>query len=250
VYGYVWSSSHDKGFADSRNLMCEIVGKEKPQEIVLLAAHMDSWDVGQGAHDDGQGVIVIWEVIRLLHKLGLRPRRTIRAVLYTDEEMRSTGAAAYAEAHQNEVQQHVAAIETDLGVAKPKGFGFSGCSEALIDAAQLATLLHTFEATTVLGGDSNFPDWHGLGVDIAPMVKQGVPGFLLRFDDKWMVSDYFLLHHTEADTIDKVDRNMLTVNVQVMAAFAFLLADVPFTLSRCEVAGSTLLQQVQQSKPK
>ncbi|HYP00603.1 MAG TPA: M20/M25/M40 family metallo-hydrolase, partial [Pyrinomonadaceae bacterium] len=111
--------------AESANVVAEIKGSEKPDEIVLVSGHFDSWDVGQGAHDDGGGCIIAWETVRLLKELGLRPRRTIRAVLYTNEENGLRGGTAYLEAHRAELAKHVLAIESDSGIYRPEGFGLA-----------------------------------------------------------------------------------------------------------------------------
>jgi carboxypeptidase Q len=112
--------------APSRNVMAELRGRERPDEVVVLGGHSDSWDVGQGAMDDGGGVVAAWEAVRLLKVLGLQPRRTIRVVAWVNEENGLRGGRAYLEAHRSELARHVAAIETDAGVFKPTGFGFGG----------------------------------------------------------------------------------------------------------------------------
>ncbi|MCM3905795.1 MAG: M20/M25/M40 family metallo-hydrolase, partial [Pyrinomonadaceae bacterium] len=109
--------------AESANVVAEIKGSEKPDEVVLIGGHFDSWDVGQGAHDDGGGCIMAWEAVRLLKELGLRPRRTIRVVLYTNEENGLRGGNAYRDAHRPELSKHILAIESDSGVYQPQGFG-------------------------------------------------------------------------------------------------------------------------------
>ncbi len=114
--------------AESANVMAELKGRDKPDEIMLISGHFDSWDVGQGAHDDGGGCIVAWEAIRLLKKLNLRPRRTIRAVLFTNEENGLRGATAYREAHKGEIANHLLAIESDSGVFRPTGFGLAAAA--------------------------------------------------------------------------------------------------------------------------
>ncbi|MEO5803630.1 MAG: M20/M25/M40 family metallo-hydrolase, partial [Verrucomicrobiota bacterium] len=127
--------------AKSRNVIGEIVGREKPEEIVLISGHIDSWDVGQGAMDDGGGCVSSWEAVRLMHKLGLRPRRTIRVVLWTNEENGIAGAKAYRETHKKELANHVLAIECDDGVFKPTSFAFSGSAAATNQINEVAKLL-------------------------------------------------------------------------------------------------------------
>src|SRR4030095_10102599 len=131
--------------APSRHVVGESVGSEKPDEIVVFGGHIDSWDVGRGAMDDGGGVVVAWEAVRLLKRLGLKPRRTIRVVGWTNEENGGRGGQAYRDAHKAEVEKHVLAIESDGGVFKPQGFGVNGADAALDDVQQIGTLLDTLE---------------------------------------------------------------------------------------------------------
>jgi len=213
--------------AKSRNIIAEVKGREKPDEIVLLGAHMDSWDVGQGAHDDGQGCMAVWDAVRIIKKLGLTPRRTLRVVLFTDEEVRSSGAKAYKEAHQNELDKHVAALETDAGAFTSNGYRYKGSGEGHGVAAQLASLLQPLNAQQMRHTGET-------GVDIAPIVDLGVPGFLLSLDDEWWTNTYWRFHHTTADTFDKIDKGMLLQNTQVLACMAYLLAEMPSTLHRAQ----------------
>src|SRR4029450_13973349 len=112
--------------APSRNVMGELVGSEKPDEIVVFGGHIDSWDVGRGAMDDGGGVVVAWEALKLLKRLGLTPKRTIRVVGWTNEENGGRGGQAYRDAHKDEADKHSLVIESDGGVFAPRGFGFTG----------------------------------------------------------------------------------------------------------------------------
>ena len=128
---------------ESANVVAELRGREHPDEIVVVGGHLDSWDVGAGATDDGGGCVVAWEALRLMKKLGLRPRRTVRLVLWTNEENGGRGGLAYRDQHRAELGKHVAMIESDNGVFRPLGFGFSGSdtarqSLALIDREQTA----------------------------------------------------------------------------------------------------------------
>ena len=115
----------------SRNVIAELPGSEFPEEIVVLGGHIDSWDVGQGAHDDAGGCLAAWHAVKLIKKLGLKPRRTLRVVMWTNEENGGRGNKAYRDMHAAELDNHVVAIESDAGVFKPKGFGFSGSVEAM-----------------------------------------------------------------------------------------------------------------------
>jgi carboxypeptidase Q len=200
--------------APSANLVAEWKGREKPEEIVLVGGHIDSWDVGTGAMDDGGGSVVAWEAARLMKALGLRPRRTVRVVLFTNEENGLRGGQAYRDQHQSET--HVAAIESDSGVFKPRGFGFTGSDAARAVVKSIAALLEPIEAAEV-GAD-------GGGADIGPLVRaKKVPSFSLDVDG----SRYFLLHHTPADTLDKLDPDEVARCAATMAVMAYVLADLP-----------------------
>ena len=206
--------------APSRNVMGEIVGSQKPEEVVVFGGHIDSWDVGRGAMDDGGGVVVAWEAVRLLQRLGLKPRRTIRVVGWTNEENGGRGGQGYRDAHRADVDNHVLAIESDGGVFKPQGFGFSGSDAALEIIKQIGTLLDRIEAGNIVKG--------GGGADIAPIMALGVPGLGLNVDG----TKYFWYHHTEADTIDKLDPREMALCVAAMAVMAYVVADMPERLPR------------------
>ncbi len=201
--------------ARSRNVVAEILGWERPEEIVVLGGHSDSWDVGQGAMDDGGGIVAAWEVLRVLKKLGLRPRRTIRVVMWTNEENGLRGATAYRDHHQDEIDNHVLAIETDSGVFKPRGFGFSGTSEAYAVIQEIGRLLERIESGDISRG--------GGGADIGPLMRQGVPGMGLSVEGE----KYFWYHHTAADTMDKLDPHEFNLCVATLAVMAYVVADMP-----------------------
>ena len=201
--------------AVSRNVVAEIRGWEKPEEIVVLGGHSDSWDVGQGAMDDGGGIVAAWEVLRVLKKLGLRPRRTIRVVMWTNEENGLRGATAYRDAHQDEIDNHILAIETDSGVFKPRGFGFGGTSEGYAVVQEIGRLLDRIEAGVVSRG--------GGGADIGPLMRLGVPGMGLSVEGE----RYFWYHHTAADTMDKLDPHAFNLCVATLAVMAYVVADMP-----------------------
>jgi len=204
----------------SRNVIGEIVGWEHPDEFVVLGGHIDSWDVGQGAMDDGGGCAAAWEAVRLMHALGLRPRRTVRAVLWTNEENGLRGALRYQEAHRDELDDHVLAIESDAGVFKPHGFGFSGSDAAYGIVREIGTLLERIGAGEVTRG--------GGGADIGPIMREGVPGMGLHVDEE----KYFWYHHTDADTIDKLDPREMAECVAALAVMAYVVADLPERLPR------------------
>ena len=206
--------------APSRNVMGEIVGSEKPDEVVVFGGHIDSWDVGRGAMDDGGGVVVAWEAVKLLKRLGLKPKRTIRVVGWTNEENGGKGGQGYRDAHRAEVEKHVLAIESDGGVFKPEGFGFTGTDAAYEIVKEIGTLLTRIGSGTVSKG--------GGGADIGPIMQLGVPGMGLLVDG----TRYFWYHHTEADTIDKLDPREMALCVATMAVMAYVVADMQETLPR------------------
>ena len=196
--------------AESANVIAELKGTEKPDEIILISGHFDSWDVGQGAHDDGAGSIIAWEAARLLKELGLRPHRTIRVVLYTNEENGLRGGTAYRDAHREEIAKHVLAIESDSGGFRPEGLGLAATAPLQVRAnmREIAKLL------AGIGADQIAPD--GGGADIGPMMREGVIGASLDVDG----THYFDTHHTPADTLDKVNPRELVLCVATMAVMA------------------------------
>jgi carboxypeptidase Q len=204
----------------SRNVMGELVGSERPDEVVVMGGHIDSWDVGQGAMDDGGGCVVAWEAVKLLQRLGLRPRRTVRVVMWTNEENGLRGGRAYRDAYRDQLDRHVLAIESDGGVFEPQGFGFSGSDEAFAIVQQIGRLLERIGAGTVTEG--------GGGADIGPIMREGVPGMGLRVEGE----RYFWYHHTDADTLDKLDPREMALCVAAMAVMAYVAADLPEPLPR------------------
>jgi carboxypeptidase Q len=206
--------------AKSRNVVAELRGREKPDEIVVMGGHIDSWDVGSGAMDDGGGVVIAWEALRLMKELGLRPRRTIRVVGWTNEENGLRGGTAYRDAHAAELDDHVVAIESDGGVFRPVGFGFTGSDAARGILKEVITLLQPIGADSLLAT--------GGGADIGPIMQRGVPGMSHVVDG----TRYFWYHHTDADTPDKLDPVEVARNVAAMAVVAYVIADLPEKLPR------------------
>jgi carboxypeptidase Q len=212
--------------ATSRNLIFEIKGSEFPNEIVIIGGHTDSWDCHyngcQGAHDDGQGVIIALEIIKYLYQQNQKPRRTIRAILFVDEEISQAGANSYQQLHQYEAENVQIAIETDVGVGPVCGFGFTGTKSARIVLQELLTPLTTILQIPLEIRES----WSGNGVDISPMIEiDHIPGMLLRHEDTWWTETYFHFHHTNADTIDHVDKSKLLQNFQVLLGTVWILAN-------------------------
>jgi len=206
--------------APSRNVVAEVVGRERPDEVVLVSGHIDSWDVGAGAMDDGGGSVAAWEAVRLMHRLGLHPRRTVRVVLWTNEENGLRGGNAYRDTHRDQLDRHVLAIESDGGVFRPTGFGFTGSDAAYATVREVGRLLGRIEAGDIRRG--------GGGADIGPMMREGVPGMGLQVDGP----RYFWYHHSDGDTVDKLDPAEMASCVAAMAVMAYVVADLPEPLPR------------------
>ena len=205
----------------SRNVIGEIVGSELPHEVVVVGGHSDTWDVGQGAMDDGGGIVAAWEAVRLLHVLGLRPRRTVRAVLFVNEENGVRGGTGYRDTHLDELDDHILAIESDGGVFKPTALGFSGSDEAFEVLTGITPLLAPIGVDVTRGGG---------GVDIGPIMREGVPGMGLQVDG----TRYFWYHHSAADTIDKLDPREMAECVAALAVMVYVVADMEERLPRAE----------------
>ncbi|HUP21847.1 MAG TPA: M20/M25/M40 family metallo-hydrolase [Thermoanaerobaculia bacterium] len=212
--------------ADSANVIAEIRGSELPNEVVVMGGHFDSWDVGQGAHDDGAACVAAWQALRLIAKLGLRPRRTLRVVLWTNEENGLAGARAYRDWVGDAVGNHVAAIEMDGGAERPIGFGLGirgldpeagdpRYEVAFSRLREVGALLDAIDAGEIARG--------GGGADIGPLMAAGVPGLALRTVEE----RYFDWHHTHADTLDKVDPQNLRRAIAALGVVGFVLADMP-----------------------
>ena len=212
--------------ADSANVIGELCGRERPHEIVLIGAHLDSWDVGQGAQDDGAGVVTVMQTLTTLRTLGLIPRRTLRAVLFTNEENGRRGGTQYAKAHESELGQHVAAFEMDAGAGTPLGFMTEGDQPYLGEARQYTALLAPIGAEQMLAGYS--------GEDVQPLKAAGVPLFGVLLD----MEHYFDVHHSAADTLDKIEPEHLQKAVAALATFSFVVADRPGDWRTLPTAGA------------
>jgi hypothetical protein len=200
----------------SANVIAEIKGSEKPEEVVLIGGHLDSWDLGTGAIDDGSGVAMVMETLRVLKELGIRPKRTIRGVLFMNEENGLRGGHAYFdEAAKNEaLRHHVAVIETDAGAAPPVGF-ITTLDGKELEAMRARTKVLARIAPMYLQSSKH------TGADTSPLTDAGVPGFGLVPDPR----HYFDFHHTPADTLDKVDPKALAQNTASLAALAYVIAE-------------------------
>jgi len=220
VTAHLFMEAHTEPDADSANVIGEIRGREKPEEIVVMGGHLDSWDVGQGAQDNGSGCIASLQAVALIKKLGLRPRRTLRVVFFTNEENGLAGGRAYREWVGARVGNHVAAIEMDGGAEKPLGFGFGvapgpQADRALAKAREIGRLLQSIGADSMTAG--------GGGGDIGPVMEAGVPGFGMNT----VGVHYFDWHHTPSDTVDKIKPEEFQQNVAALAVLSYVLADMP-----------------------
>ncbi|HEX2342939.1 MAG TPA: M28 family metallopeptidase [Vicinamibacterales bacterium] len=205
---------------ESANVVAEIRGRELPEEVVVVGGHFDSWDVGTGASDDGGGCIATWEALRIVKALGLRPRRTLRVVLFTNEENGLRGGLAYRDRYKQDLARHVLMIESDGGVFRPTGFGFSGNDAARATVEQIGSLLAGIDAHRI--GPT------GGGADIGPSVEAArIPAMSLNAD-----GNYFLIHHTPADTIDRIRPDEIARATAAIAVMAYVVADLPQRLGQ------------------
>ncbi len=207
--------------AESANVVAEFTGREKPEEIVVMGGHIDSWDGGTGSTDDGGGCIATWSALRVLKQLNLRPRRTIRLVLFTNEENGLRGGLGYRDRHKDELANHILMLESDSGVFRPLGFGFSGNERSRGTIREISTLLRGLGTDKISAG--------GGGADIGPAVAAGrLPSMSLEVDG----SEYFRIHHTDADTVDKIDPTELADCVASIAVMMYVVADMPARLGQ------------------
>jgi hypothetical protein len=241
-------AAHMEPDADSGDVMGEIPGREHPEEVVVLGGHVDSWDVGRGAQDDGSGIIASLQAVALIKKLGLQPRRTIRVVFWVNEENGGRGGEAYRTWVGDAVKNHVAAIEMDGGAEAPQGFGYGAggfgggsgrgrggrgrggaapaaaasnpaAENSMAMLKQIGTLLNRINAGEISGG--------GGGSDIGPLTRDGVPGL----GERSIGTHYFDWHHTETDTLDKVNPDDFRKSIAALAVMSYILADMPEKLA-------------------
>ncbi len=206
---------------ESYNVIGDLKGTEHPEQIAIVSGHLDSWDLGTGAIDDGAGVAVAMEAANLCNKLGIRPRRTLRIIAWMNEENGGRGSRAYATEYKDELANHVGAIESDSGADHAVGF-LGTLSPATIAALQPVT-----RVLAAIGADI-LQDGGEAGSDIDPMKSAGV----LVFGPIQDLRTYFNYHHTAADTLDKIDPAELAENSAVMTVLAYALADMPEPLPR------------------
>jgi carboxypeptidase Q len=197
--------------APSYNVIGEIKGSEYPEEIIVVSGHLDSWDLGQGAHDDGAGCVQAIEVLRLFKAMGYKPKRTVRAVLFMNEENGLRGGTEYARQALAKKEKHLAAMESDRGGFTPRGFTLSMDDAKKAKVRSWKPLLEPY-------GLADFSQEEG-GADIGPLAPQGVPLMGYLPDSQ----RYFNYHHTAEDTFDKVDKRELEMGAAAMAAMVYLL---------------------------
>ncbi len=197
--------------APSFNVIGELRGTEKPEEIIVVSGHLDSWDVGEGAHDDGSGCVQSIEVLRIFKAIGYKPKHTIRAVMYMNEENGLRGGIEYAKQAELKKEKHVAAMESDRGGFTPRGFTMSATEEIKSKVKSWKPLLEQYGLTDFNG--------EGGGADIGPLAPLGVPLFGYLPDSQ----RYFDYHHTQEDTFDKVSKRELELGAAAMAALTYLI---------------------------
>jgi carboxypeptidase Q len=202
--------------ADSYNVIADWKGTEHPEQVVVVSGHLDSWDLGTGAIDDGAGVAVSMATLELMKELSIHPKRTVRMIAWMSEEEGSEGAAQYMKDHAAEMRNHVGALESDLGADHPTGIYYAGKADLGRWLRPVTQVLDGIGAGSLV----NAPE---TGEDIAGMTEKGVPSFAPIQDSRF----YFNYHHTAADTFDKLDKKHLNENAAIMAVLGYALADAP-----------------------
>jgi hypothetical protein len=195
----------------SYNVIGEIKGSEFPEEYIVVGGHLDSWDVGDGSHDDGAGCVQSIEAIRIFKALGIRPKRTLRAVMFMNEENGLRGGKEYARVAREKEEKHIAALESDTGGFTPRGFGVRASNEVLSKIQGWSDLLNPYDLTQIVKGFG--------GADINPLEDQGTVLIGLRTDSQ----RYFDYHHSSADTFDKVNKRELELGAAAMASLIYLI---------------------------
>lgn len=206
---------------ESFNVVGDLKGSEHPEQVVIVSGHLDSWDLGTGAIDDAAGVVMAMQTAQLIKQLGLHPKRTIRVIAWMNEEFGNSGGIAYAAAHKDEVQNHFAAIESDLGAGHPVGIAVTAPESNVQLLRPAAQILQNIGAGIVRATE-------GSETDIGPLLALGVPCFSPIQDNRF----YFNYHHTAADTLDKVVPRELQENAAVMTVLAYTLANQPGSIER------------------
>jgi carboxypeptidase Q len=207
--------------AVSYNVVADLKGSERPEQVVIVSGHLDSWDLGTGAIDDGAGVVMAMQTVQVLRELNLRPKRSVRVIAWMSEEFGGIGGTAYAKDHQAELGNHFAAIESDHGAGHPLGFSIKARQTVRPILEPVSLVLQDSGA-----GLTRFTE--EIETDISPLADDGVPCFGLWQDGR----TYFNYHHTAADTLDRVAPKELAENVAVMAVLAYALANLSQPLPR------------------
>ncbi|CAG5010195.1 unnamed protein product [Parnassius apollo] len=213
------SSTYDTKI--SRNTIIDLKGIEKPEKLVIVSGHIDSWDVGQGAMDDGGGLLISWAAPVILNHLNLRPKRTIRSIFWTAEELGLIGAYAYEEKHRNESSNINFIMESDEGTFAPLGLAVAGNQEARCIIAEILNLFASINASTLVEDDSP-------GSDINVIIQTGVPGASLHNANE----RYFWFHHTDGDTMNVEDPKELDLCAAFWTAVAYIIADLSVDIPR------------------
>jgi len=206
----------------AHNVIADLKGSEHPEQVVVVSGHLDSWDLGTGAIDDGAGVAVAMESVQLLQQLGLHPRRTVRVIAWMDEESFGSGHSAYAKDYKADLANHVGAIESDLGASHPFGVYAKVKSAELKLLDPVQDVLESFGANIMRLVDVN------PGSDLGPLADAGVPTFAPIQDGR----TYFDYHHSAADTLDKVIPQQLRENAAVVSVLTYFLAEMPKPFSK------------------
>jgi carboxypeptidase Q len=204
------------------NVIADLKGSEHPEQIVIVSGHLDSWDLGTGAIDDGAGVVMAMQTAEVLQRLHLRPARTLRVIAWMDEETGGSGSKAYTAEYASDFPHYVAAIESDAGAAHPLGFDVKATPTAIDALRPVLGVLQSIGATVLQ------PTTYPPGADIEAMSEAGVPAFGVMQDGR----TYFNYHHSAADTLDKVVPAELRENAAAMAVMAYALTNMKDPLPR------------------
>ncbi|XP_002741376.1 carboxypeptidase Q-like [Saccoglossus kowalevskii] len=204
----------------SRNTIAEIKGSKYPEQIVLISGHLDSWDVGQGAMDDGGGAFISWQALSLMRQLGLRPKRTLQMVMWTGEEEGGLGGQAYYNTHKKNISNYNIVMESDMGTFTPTGIWFTGSDAARAIVNTVVQLLKPINATMLYKGAE--------GTDIQLWMNDGVPGASLANEHP----EYFWFHHSDGDTMTVMDPHQMDLCAAAWAVVSYVLADMEDMLPR------------------
>ena len=232
--------NHEEEGANSNNLIFEVKGTTKPDEILLMGGHIDSWDTGSqtGANDDGGGFLTCYEAMRLLLKLGHKPQRTLRFIAWSGEEWGDprNGNKAYLAAHLDELNKHIVAFEDDLGSTKLLGFGFKGEPEGKKVVQMIGNKYMSILNASVVNDA-------GEAVDTGPLFEKGVPTMANVIEDTPDHEYYFSYHHSAGDSMTMMNADDLDSNVVGLATLMFILADLNNTIPRPGLGRTNLRQE-------